>query len=68
LAHAVGADGVRALAVGLPAVVLLTAVGQFARLAGDVWRSKFQRETVDRAVGDCMKYVGWGILLLAALG
>lgn len=68
VSNAIGADGVKTLAAGLPAVVLLVAVWQFVRLAVGVWRSKFNRETVDSAVGDCMKYVGWGILLLASLG
>eukprot|EP00878_Enallax_costatus_P013516 GHUV01014131.1.p1 GENE.GHUV01014131.1~~GHUV01014131.1.p1 ORF type:complete len:323 (+),score=89.08 GHUV01014131.1:812-1780(+) len=68
VSDALGADGVQALAVGVHAVVLLVAVGHFVRLALLVWRSKFDKEMVDRAVGDSMKYVGWGILLLATLG
>lgn len=66
--NAIGVDGVQALAVGIHAVVLLVAAGHFVRLALLVWHSKFERKVVDMAVGDSMKYVGWGILLLATLG
>lgn len=56
------------LAAGLPVVVLLWMVAQLVRLAVAVWRSGFQAEVVSKAVGECLKHVGWGILLLAAMG
>jgi hypothetical protein len=38
------------------------------KLAVGVWRSKFAEAEVGSAVGECLKFVGWGILLLAAMG
>ncbi|WIA21293.1 hypothetical protein OEZ85_000526 [Tetradesmus obliquus] len=56
------------LAVGLPCAVIGVIATQLMRLALGVWREKFLEQEVGRAVGGCLKFVGWGILLLAAMG
>lgn len=57
-----------AVVVGAPVVVLLMAVWKLGRLALGVWRSGFDEKVVGAAVDECLKPVGWGIILLAALG
>jgi hypothetical protein len=52
----------------LPCVVMGVITTQLMKLAVGVWRSQFAEGEVDRAVGECLKFVGWGILLLAAMG
>lgn len=64
--HAAGV--LEGLAVGLPCAVLGVIATQLMRLALGVWREKFLEQEVGRAVGGCLKFVGWGILLLAAMG
>eukprot|EP00882_Tetradesmus_deserticola_P001428 GHRQ01001544.1.p1 GENE.GHRQ01001544.1~~GHRQ01001544.1.p1 ORF type:complete len:398 (+),score=162.08 GHRQ01001544.1:442-1635(+) len=59
---------VQGLAVGLPCAVVGVIVVQLMRLAVSVWRSGCADGEVGRAVGECLKFVGWGILLLAAMG
>jgi hypothetical protein len=59
---------VEAVAVGLPCVVMGVITVQLMKLAVGVWRSKFAEGEVGSAVGECLKFVGWGILLLAAMG
>lgn len=54
--------------VAAPVLVLLTAVWKLGWLAWAVWCSKFSVAVVSQAVDDCLKPVGWGIILLAALG
>lgn len=51
-----------------PVLVLLMAVMQLGKLAVGVWHSKFDEGVVGAAVDECLKPVGWGIILLAALG
>jgi hypothetical protein len=65
-AHAAGV--VAGLAVALPCAVMGVIVTQLMKLAVGVWRGKFAEQEVSRAVGECLKFVGWGILLLAAMG
>lgn len=57
-----------AAVVAAPVLVLLVAVANLGRLAWGVWRSKFDERVVGAAVDECLKPVGWGIILLAALG
>lgn len=57
-----------AVVVGAPVAVLLMAVWKLGRLALGVWRSGFDEKVVGAAVDECLKPVGWGIILLAALG
>jgi 4-hydroxybenzoate polyprenyltransferase len=56
------------LAVAMPVSVLLAAAGKLGRLAFGVWRSGFDTEVVGQAVDECLKPLGWGIILLAAMG
>jgi 4-hydroxybenzoate polyprenyltransferase len=55
-------------AAAAPLAVLALAVGNLATLAGRVARSGYAHDAVDRAVSECLKPIGWGIVLLAALG
>lgn len=57
-----------AAVVAAPVLVLLMAVWKLGRLAVGVWRSGFDEGVVGAAVDECLKPVGWGIILLAALG
>eukprot|EP00775_Hariotina_reticulata_P009118 gene9118-9287_t len=56
------------LLVGMPVAVLLAAAGKLVRLAVGAWRSGFDTEVVGGAVDECLKPIGWGIILLAAMG
>jgi hypothetical protein len=62
------AGAVEGVAVCLPCAVMGGITTQMMRLAVGVWRSGFTEGEVGRAVGECLKFVGWGILLLAAMG
>jgi hypothetical protein len=64
--HAAGV--MEGLAVALPCAVMGVIVTQLMKLAVAVWRSKCAEKEVSMAVGECLKFVGWGILLLAAMG
>lgn len=57
-----------AAVVAAPVLVLLVAAWKLGRLAWSVWSSKFDERAVSVAVDECLKPVGWGIILLAALG
>jgi hypothetical protein len=57
-----------AAVVAAPVLVLLIAAWNLGRLALGVWRSNFDDKVVGAAVDECLKPVGWGIILLAALG
>lgn len=56
-----------AVTVAAPVLVLLTAVLKLGRLAWGVWQNRFDERVVGAAVDECLKPIGWGIILLAAL-
>jgi len=56
-----------AVTVAAPVLVLLMAVLKLARLAWGVWQNRFDEGVVGAAVDECLKPIGWGIILLAAL-
>eukprot|EP00879_Flechtneria_rotunda_P001584 GHRR01001743.1.p1 GENE.GHRR01001743.1~~GHRR01001743.1.p1 ORF type:complete len:404 (+),score=95.94 GHRR01001743.1:144-1355(+) len=51
-----------------PVLALLMTSGRLLKLGYEVWCSKYSSDTVDRVVMECLTPVGWGIILLAAMG
>lgn len=47
--------------------VVVWATGQVAQQAAGVWRSGFDHEVVSRAIGGCLKPIGLGMILIAAV-
>jgi hypothetical protein len=68
LGVAVDPTWVSAAVVTAPVLVVLVAAWKLGRLALGVWRSGFAEGVVGAAVDECLKPVGLGIILLAALG